>query len=311
MDARKVAVIGAGIMGSGIALACSKGGFEVKIWDSDALATRKALSTIRSTLDRLVSSDLLSVKDSTLSFERIASAHQMSQAVENAKVIFEAVPENIDLKKQVFKKLNAMCGNEAILASNTSSFKIAHIATGTKTPHRVIGTHWNNPPYLMPLVEVVRGPKTSDQTVKFIRDFLVTIGKRPVLCKDTAGFLVNRLHSALLVEAISMVENGIASMEDIDLAMTHHLGPRYCVVGSFQLMDSFGLDTELAQYSYLRKMTNSDKFKPPRLLRNKVRNHELGLKTGKGFYDYSGKNIQAIIHDRDERLIKILRFLRI
>ena len=154
----------------------------------------------------------------------------------------------------------------------------------------MIGTHWMNPAYLLPLVEVIPSARTSSDTRDSVRDFLVSIGKHPIICKDTPGFLVNRMHSALLVEAISIVQQGIATMEDVDMAWTQHLGPRYCVVGPFQLMDSFGLDTEHSQYSYLQKTTKDNKFRPPSLLKTKVRKHQLGLKTGKGFYDYSGKD---------------------
>ena len=311
MSLNKIAVIGVGIMGSGIALACAKGGCPVSVWDVEEEAAKRGLANIRSVLDTLVESKILTEEESESVLRRITLTPDMGQAVKDAHIVFEVVPENIALKKQVLKKLDVACRNDAILASNTSTFKIRVLASSTKRPDRVIGTHWMNPAYLLPLVEVTASEKTSIDTRNYVTDFLVSIGKRPVICKDTPGFLVNRMHSALLVEAISIVEQGIATMEDVDMAWTRHLGPRYCVVGPFQLMDSFGLDTESSQYGYLEKTTKESKFKPPALLRTKVRKHELGLKTGKGFYDYSGKDINLIVKERDKRFIELLRFLHI
>jgi 3-hydroxybutyryl-CoA dehydrogenase len=305
----RVAVIGVGIMGSGIALACAKGGHEVRVWDIKEEATKQALSSIRSALDTLADSGILSKEEANACLQRITPNQQIKQAVENAGIVFEAVPENLQLKKQIFKKLDTMSHYDTILASNTSTFKIAMLASATKRPGRVIGTHWMNPPYLLPLVEVIPSSRTSVETTEITRDFLARIGKHPILCKDTPGFIVNRMHSALLVEVISMLERGIATIEDIDSAWTQHLGPRYCVVGPFQLLDSFGLDTEHSQYSYLQKTVKNSKFKPPRLLKAKVLKKELGLKSGKGFYDYTGKDVQSIIRERDKRFIQVLRFL--
>ena len=307
----KVGVVGVGIMGSGIALACAKGGHDVNIWDIQEGATKKALANIRSAFDTLVETNIVTKENADSSLERITPTEQMAQAVGDTQLVFEVVPERIDLKKQVLKKLDAACQDQTILASNTSTFEIGVLASATKRPDKVIGTHWMNPPYLLPLVEVIPSARTSSDTRDSVRDFLSSVGKHPILCKDSPGFLVNRMHSALLVEAISIVEKGIATMEDVDMAWTQHLGPRYCVVGPFQLMDSFGLDTEHSQYSYLQKTVKDNKFKPPRLLKTKIRNGQLGLKTGKGFYDYSGRDTQSIIKERDKRFIQLLRFLGI
>jgi 3-hydroxybutyryl-CoA dehydrogenase len=307
----KIAVIGVGIMGSGIALACAKGGYSVDMWDIDRAVIGKAMTNISSTVDTLVDAKTLSRENANECLGRITSTEQMAKAVRDADLVFEVVPENIALKKNVLKKLDVFCQVSTILASNTSTFKISALASATKRRDRVIGTHWMNPPYLLPLVEVVPSSTTSTETTNAVKSFLTSIGKRPVMCKDTPGFIVNRIHSALLVEAISLVEKGIATMEDVDMVWTQHLGPRYCIVGPFQLLDSFGLDTEHSQYSYLQRTVKHDKFKPPKLLKTKVRNRQLGLKTGRGFYDYSGKDIQSIIKERDKRFIELLRFLGI
>lgn len=304
-------MIGVGIMGSGIALACAKGGYEVSVWDIDKGAVGKSMSNVRSALNTLVDAGTVSRGDADLTLSRIASTEQMGRAVRDAQLVFEAVPERIDLKKSVFKKLDSLCQTNTVLASNTSTFKISALASATKRSDRVIGTHWMNPPYLLPLVEVIPSARTSPATENNVKQFLSSIGKRPVTCKDTPGFIVNRIHSALLVEAISLVEKGIATMQDVDMVWTQHLGPRYCVIGPFQLLDSFGLDTEYSQYSYLQRTLKDNKFKPPSLLKTKVRKRELGLKTGRGFFDYAGRDVQSIVTERDRRFIELLRFLKI
>lgn len=304
-------MIGAGIMGSGIALACAKGGHDVSIWDVEEKATQNALANIRSALGTLVETNIVPEQKSESVLKRIAPFQEMREAVRDAELVFEVVPEQIELKRRVLRKLDAACRSDTILASNTSTFKIGVLASATKRPGKVIGTHWMNPAYLLPLVEVTPSTKTSSDTRDRVKNLLTSIGKHPILCKDTPGFLVNRMNSALLVEAISIVQEGIATMEDVDMAWTQHLGPRYCIVGPFQLMDSFGLDTEHSQYSYLQKTTKDNKFKPPTLLKSKVRKHQLGLKTGKGFFDYSGKDTNSIVKERDRRFIELLRFLRI
>jgi len=298
-------------MGSGIALECAKGGREVSIWDIDQDVIKKATDSIRSALDTLVDTNTITKKDADLSFQRITPTHKMDQAVQGAQIVFEVVPEKLELKRSIFRKLDSLCDKDTILASNTSTFKIGVLASATKRRDRVIGTHWMNPPYILPLVEVIPSSNTSRTTTNTVKGFLESIGKRPVVCKDTPGFIVNRIHSALLVEAVSILEKGIASMEDVDMVWTQHLGPRYCILGPLQLMDSFGLDTEHSQYSYLQRMTKEDKFKPPKLLSTKVRKKELGLKTGKGFYDYTAQDIQSLIKERDKKFVELLRYLGI
>jgi len=304
MKVGKVAVIGAGIMGSGIALSCAFGGYRVSVRDVSEEVIEQAFRKMNS------AAKTLAEKKAKLSLKRVKGTVDMAEAVRDADLVIEAVPEKIDLKKRVLKELDELCSPRTVFASNTSTFQITEMAKATKRPEKMIGTHWMNPPYLLPLVEVVRGAKTSDETVNTVKLFLTSLGKKPILCKDTPGFIVNRMQSALLVEAISLAEQGIATMEDIDMTWTQHLGLRYCHIGPFEAMDLFGLDTELSQYSYLYEMLGETKFQPPDLLKRKVKNGELGLKTGKGFYDYTGKNIESITKQRDRRFIKLMRLLR-
>jgi 3-hydroxybutyryl-CoA dehydrogenase len=309
MTINRVSVIGAGIMGSGIALACAQGAREVNIVDVDKKVIEQAFRRMNSAVRTLVQAGILTEEKAKLSLAHVRGTASMAEATKDVDLVIEAVPEKIDLKKSVFSELDEACPTHTIFASNTSTFSITEMAEATKRPERVLGAHWMNPPYLLPLVEVIPGAKTSEEVINIVRDFLTSLGKRPILCRDTPGFIVNRIHTALLVEAISLVEQGVATVEDVDNAWTQHLGLRY-YIGPFEAMDSFGLDTELSQYSYLYEKLKETKFRPPDLLKKKVSDGELGLKTGKGFYDYAGKRVENIISERDRRLIEVLRLLK-
>jgi len=311
MRIKKVGVIGIGIMGSGIALACAKGGYEVSAMDVDQEAIAQGVKKMNSSAKTLVEACIMSEKDAEASLGRIKTTQDVAYATKDADLVIEATPEKMDLKRQVFKQLDELCAPHAILASNTSSFLIGEIAAETRRQGKVIGTHWMNPPFLLPLVEVIPGAQTSQETVNTVREFLISLEKKPVLCKDTPGFMVNRMQTALLVEVVSLVEKGVASIEDVDMVWKQHLGPRYCYVGPLELMDMFGLDTELSQYSYIHETLRDSKFRPPELLKKKVENREFGLKTGKGFYDYTGKDIESLTNERNKRFIQLLRYLKI
>jgi 3-hydroxybutyryl-CoA dehydrogenase len=230
----------------------------------------------------------------------------LAEAVKDADFVIEAVTEDLNLKKNLFKELDALCPKHTILATNTSSFSITEIASATTRQDKVVGTHWWNPPYLMPLVEIVQGKRTSDETVSTTKDFIAKLGKVPVICKDSPGFLGVRLQAALVIEAVSMLEEGLATAEDIDTAVKMTLGLRLPILGPLETVDLGGMDTFLYAYDYLYK-TLGEKFKPPNLLKRKVELGELGIKTGKGFYDYKGKDIKSIIKRRDEWLIEQLK----
>ena len=303
---QKVAVIGAGIMGHGIAQTCALAGYKTFITRRRVELFKETYNRIKSNLETFVEKGIITRSDVDNTLSRIEFKKSVSEAAQSADFVIEAVVENMDLKKKIFKELDENCPRHAILATNTSSFSITEIASVTARQDKVVGTHWWNPPHLMPLVEIVKGERTSDETIKTTKDFIISLGKVPVICKDSPGFLGVRLQAALVIEAISMLEEGLATAEDIDTAVKLTLGLRLPILGPLETVDLGGMDTFLYAYNYLYN-TLGERFKPPDLLRRKVESGELGIKTGKGFYDYSGKSIESIIKHRDEWLIGQLK----
>jgi 3-hydroxybutyryl-CoA dehydrogenase len=303
---QKVAVVGAGIMGHGIAQVCAQAGYKTSIVRRRPELLQQALDEIKSNLQVLVEKDVITRKEVDKALSGIRCETSLAEAVRDADFVIEAVTEDLNLKKNLFKELDALCPKHTILATNTSSFSITEIASATTRQDKVVGTHWWNPPYLMPLVEIVQGKRTSDETVSTTKDFIAKLGKVPVICKDSPGFLGVRLQAALVIEAVSMLEEGLATAEDIDTAVKMTLGLRLPILGPLETVDLGGMDTFLYAYDYLYKMLG-EKFKPPNLLKRKVELGELGIKTGKGFYDYKGKDIKSIIKRRDEWLIEQLK----
>jgi len=302
---QKVAVIGTGIMGHGIAQVCAQAGYETFITRRRVELLQQAINEIKSSLQILVEKEILTKDEAESSLSRIKRSESLADAVKDADLVIEVIAENMDVKKSIFKELDDYCPARTILATNTSSFSIHTIASVTNRPDKVIGTHWWNPPNLMPLVEIVEADRTSKEVVSITKRFITSLGKVPVLCKDSPGFLGVRLQAALVEEAISMLEEGLATPEDIDMAVKMTLGLRLPILGPLETVDLGGMDTFLHAYDYLYK-TLGAKFKPPNLLRTKVESSELGIKTGKGFYDYTGMSIESIIKRRDEWLIQQL-----
>lgn len=286
-EIRKITVLGAGLMGHGIAQVASQiGKYEVNLRDVEQRFIDSGISMIKDSLQRFVKKGQLSEADMTTIMARIHPVLDLKQAVSNADLIIEAIPENLELKKATFREVDAYAPIHALIVSNTSSVSITEMASSTKRPEKVCGMHFFNPPQLMKLVEVIRGAKTSDETVNTVLDVAHKMDKETVLVKkDSPGFIVNRILLPALNEAVALYWEEVADRDDIDKAIK--LGLNW-PMGPLMLLDYIGLDTTLAIPDVLTKELDP-KFHATTGLKQMVRAQFLGRKTGKGFYDWTQK----------------------
>jgi 3-hydroxybutyryl-CoA dehydrogenase len=277
-----VAVIGAGTMGHGIAQVAAAAGYTTRLYDIEQTMLIQAEAAIKTWLDKAVAKGTMepAARDATLA--NLSFTKDLKEAVEGAGLVVEAVPEDLKLKKRVFSDLDGLADGEAVLASNTSSLPIATIARATRRPGRVLGMHFFNPVPLMALVEVVQHDDARQEAVDVAVEVARRMGKEPIVVQDTPGFATSRLGLALGLEAIRMLEEGVASAADIDKAM--ELGYRH-PMGPLRLTDLVGLDVRLAIAEHLAQELG-ERFEPPALLRSKVKAGDLGRKTGRGFHAY-------------------------
>jgi 3-hydroxybutyryl-CoA dehydrogenase len=293
-EIRRVAVIGAGLMGHGIAQECALAGYEVELNDLTDEKLHHALENIQINLKMLTDLGLITVEKAESVSPKIHTNTILNNAVSEADIVIEAVFENLELKNDIFRKLDTMCPEHTILASNSSTLIPSLMASVTKRPDRVLVTHYFNPPYLLPLVEVVRNPETSDETVNITISFLKKVGKSPAIVqKEVPGFIGNRLQAALLREALSIVQKGIASPQDVDIVVKNSFGRRLSVAGIFEIFDIAGWDIVYPGTSYLIPDIESSTEVSP-LLKEKVERGELGEKTGRGFYDWTPESAAAL-----------------
>ena len=279
---RRVAVVGAGTMGHGIAQVAALAGADTVLVDRTDALIDEGLTRIRENLDEGVQRGKVEPEARDAALARLAGSTSIEEAARKVDLAVEAVPEQLELKRQVFRSLESGAPDGAILATNTSSLSITAIQEGLEVPGRVVGLHFFNPVHIMKLVEVVRGEQTAPATVDAALDWVRQLGKEPIVVADAPGFASSRLGIALGLEAMRMVEEDVASPEDIDTAMT--LGYRH-PMGPLRLTDLVGLDIRLAIAEYLHE-TLGERFRPPRILREKVARGELGKKTGKGFFEW-------------------------
>jgi 3-hydroxybutyryl-CoA dehydrogenase len=286
-EIKRIAVLGAGLMGHGIAqVAAQVGKYEVNLRDVEQRFVDNGMTMIKDSLQRFVKKGQLPEAEMNTALNRIHPTLDLKEAVANADLIIEAVPENIDLKKATFKEVDSYAPAHAIIASNTSSVSITEMASATKRPERVCGMHFFNPPQLMKLIEIIKGARTSDDTVQVILSVAHKMEKETVLVKkDTPGFIVNRILIPALNEAVALYWEGVAERDDIDKAIK--LGLNW-PMGPLMLLDYIGLDTTLAIGDVLTKELDP-KFHPTTGLKQMVKAQMLGRKTGKGFYDWTQK----------------------
>ncbi|MFW6023167.1 MAG: 3-hydroxyacyl-CoA dehydrogenase family protein [Myxococcota bacterium] len=278
----KVSVLGAGTMGHGIAQVCAQAGYEVRLHDVDEAALARALERIHASLGKLAAKGRVAPDSVGAIGARIRRTTDDRDALEGADVVIEAAPERLELKLELFRAIDRHAPEHALLATNTSSISITEIAGITARPEQVVGLHFFNPVPVMDLVEIIRGLRTGDGALQRARTFVQALGKEAVVVRDWPGFATSRLGVALGAEAIRMLEQGVASAEDIDRAM--ELGYRH-PMGPLKLTDLVGLDVRLAILEHLHRELG-EQFRPPALLRQLVRAGKLGRKTGEGFYTY-------------------------
>tara|TARA_B100000902_G_scaffold258662_1_gene244881 strand:- start:74 stop:961 length:888 start_codon:yes stop_codon:yes gene_type:complete len=293
---KKITIIGAGTMGNGIAHVFAIHGFNVKLFDINKESLDRAIKTIEKNMSRQVEKELLTATEAKSSLGNIELINEMNLAVESADLVIEAATENEDLKIEIFKEISNLVSSDTILATNTSSISIGKIAAISKHPENVIGMHFMNPVPVMKLVEIISGYKTSTKTKETVEDLSKKLGKIPVSCNDYPGFVANRILMPMINESIQCLQNGVAGVSEIDsimkLGMSHPMGP-------LQLADFIGLDVCLSILNVLHKGFGDSKYSPNPVLVNLVTAGDTGVKSGKGFYDYSNglKNPTVSYHN--------------
>jgi 3-hydroxyacyl-CoA dehydrogenase len=306
-EIKTVTVIGAGVMGSGIAQHFAQAGYEVHLHARREETLRAARDRIAKNQEAMAGHGLLTSHAAAEALSRIRTTTDLEEAARGAQFVNESAPEDLNLKRRIFAALDRCASPEAVLSTNTSGLSITAIAATTNRPERVVGLHWMNPPHLMPPVEVTRGRETSPAVMDLTCDFARHIGRIPIRVeKDVPGLLWNRLQFALVREAIHVIEEGIATPEAVDLAVTAGLGLRWATVGPMQIMDLAGIQTfhAIAAYLYPELSTAQE---PQRTLAEKVALGHTGARAGQGFYPYPPGAHDAAIARRDAKLFALLK----
>lgn len=282
---KKVGVVGCGLMGSGIAQISALAGYATTVVEINDEILKKGMAMIDQSMDKGRKRGKISEEQFAAAKKNLVAASSLT-ALKDCDLVIEAVTENTDLKKKLFKDLSGITRDDAILATNTSSISITEIASVVKHPERVVGMHFFNPVPVMKLVEIIKGHTTSDAVMAACREFALAVGKEPITCPDTPAFVVNKLLIPYLLDAVRMVQDGVATPEDVDKAMVHGCG---YPMGPITLLDYVGLDTTLHAADVMYAEFRESKYAAPVLLRRMVQAGHWGRKTGRGFYSYEGK----------------------
>lgn len=310
---RVISVLGAGIMGHGIAQSFLMGGYPVVLYDIQESILQRARSNIEKNLGLFLQASLIEKREIELFLTRLTTTTDIKRAVEGSEFIVEAATEDLELKQGLFEQVESFCKKEAILASNTSSLTLAEMGLRVKNKERLVTTHWFNPPHIVPMVEVVKGEETSDDTVETAYRLLAKIKKVPVKINlELPGFLINRIQIALYREVFDLYEKGVASAEDIDRAVKGSFGFRLACIGPLRTADLAGLDLWLkSTRRLLPEIQNS--IDPPKVLQQLVAQGHYGIKSGKGFYEYgvdrSSDELLEAVQKRDRELLNLLKNL--
>ena len=309
-EINKIAVIGAGTMGAGIAEEFARVGCLVALLDVNEAKLTQGMRSLRHAQKALVDSSVITASQAEDAFKRVHPVLDLKSACSETDLVVESVAEDLGVKGEVFKKLSEVCSEHTILATNTSGLSITKISQAAAFPQQVAGMHFWNPPHVMLLVEVVKGEKTAESTVSCLLDMCRRLGKRPVLVKrDVPGFVGNRLQYAVLREALHLLSEGIASAEDIDATMTAGPGLRYGLIGPLQTADLGGLDVFHAIGNYLLTELNSSTA-PSAILSELITLGRLGAKTGSGFYEYPPDFLDKFLARRDQLLLEMRKLLQ-
>ena len=308
---RKILVVGAGTMGHGIAQSFAQEGFNVALYSRTAKTLERARSLIDYSLQAFIKEKMIAKKDIPAILRRIDFTQSLDKAAADSDIAFETVVENREAKIDIFDRLDKLCPPKTLLASNTTALNVFDFVK-TSRPNKVLISHWYAPPQIIPLVDVVKGPDTSEESIYLLAELLKKIGKAPlVLRKFISGYLLSRLQIAMLGEIFYLLDRDIVTPEQLDTAAKTGLALRMMVVGLVQRMDFGGLDLTVRNFEnpYMRKQLTPRDYKPEKIY-ELVREGHFGVKTGKGFYDYSGRTEAEVCYERDIKLIRMLRAYR-
>jgi 3-hydroxybutyryl-CoA dehydrogenase/5-formyl-3-hydroxy-2-methylpyridine 4-carboxylate dehydrogenase len=302
-DARKVAVIGSGTMGPGMAATFARQGFETTLFDIKPEQLEKARGAVDFVYTTLTNGGFMTTEEAYAGRGRLTYTDDLATALDGAEFVVETVPERKDIKQQVYRDIEALVGEDVIIASNTSGIPISEIASVTKRPGRVVGMHWSNPPHLIPVIEVIRGAETSDETANATVAMVEAIGMVPAIVdKDIAGFVENRILYAIMREALHLLDEGVASAEAIDTITKWGIGYKLAVIGPLELLDVAGLDIYNSVASYLNADLNAS-ADISSTVTSKVAAGKLGMKTQGGLFEYTPEKIQQLQQQRGRKLV--------